>query len=89
MPAFALRQELADYFKTHHTESDTFDKVYADEINQTAKVLAAWAYNVAMLPECLARTPAIPGPGAPSRTPPSPSRQPPHPPRCRPPRKAP
>jgi len=57
VPAFALRQELADYFKTHHTESDTFDKVYPDEINQTAKVLAAWAYNVAMLPECLARTP--------------------------------
>ena len=57
VPAFALRQELADYFKTHHTESDTFDKVYPEEINQTAKVLAAWAYNVAMLPECLARTP--------------------------------
>jgi hypothetical protein len=57
VPAFALRQELADYFKTHHTESDTFDKVYADEINQTAKVLAAWAYNVAMLPDCLPRAP--------------------------------
>jgi hypothetical protein len=57
VPAFAVRQELADYFKTHHTESDTFDKVYPGDINQTAQVLAAWAYNVAMLPEKLARAP--------------------------------
>jgi carboxypeptidase Q len=58
VPAFAVRQQLADYFKTHHTESDTFDKVYPDDINQAAKVLAAWAYNVAMLPECLPRDPS-------------------------------
>jgi hypothetical protein len=44
----------------HHTESDTFEKVYADEINQGAKVLAAWAYNVAMLPERLPRDPKPP-----------------------------
>ena len=48
---------MADYRKTHHTESDTFDKVYPDEINQGAKVLAAWAYNVAMLPDILPRDP--------------------------------
>jgi carboxypeptidase Q len=57
VPAFAVVQDEAEYRKTHHTESDTFDKVYPDEINQGAKVLAAWAYNVAMLPECLARNP--------------------------------
>ena len=50
VPAFAVAQDMAEYRKTHHTESDTFDKVYPDEINQGAKVLAAWAYNVAMLP---------------------------------------
>jgi Zn-dependent M28 family amino/carboxypeptidase len=60
VPAFALVQDDAEYRKTHHTESDTFDKVYADEINQGAKVLAAWAYNVAMLPECLPRNPKPP-----------------------------
>ena len=53
----------AEYRKTHHTESDTFDKVYPDEINQGAKVLAAWAYNVAMLPEILPRIPSRPSPG--------------------------
>jgi carboxypeptidase Q len=62
VPAFALVQDSAEYFKTHHTASDTFDKVYADEINQGAKVLAAFAYNVAMLPECLPRDPHRPKP---------------------------
>jgi len=60
VPAFAVVQDEAEYRKTHHTESDTFEKVYADEINQGAKVLAAWAYNVAMLPECLPRDPKPP-----------------------------
>jgi hypothetical protein len=60
VPAFAVVQDEAEYRKTHHTESDTFDKVYTDEINQGAKVLAAWAYNVAMLPECLPRNPKPP-----------------------------
>jgi hypothetical protein len=65
-------QDPAEYRKTHHTESDTFDKVYADEVNQGAKVLAAWAYNLAMLPECLPRGPKG-GPvpfGPPTETPP-------------------
>ena len=57
VPAFAVVQDPAEYRKTHHTESDTFDKVYPDEINQGAKVLAAWAYNVAMLPSVLPRDP--------------------------------
>jgi carboxypeptidase Q len=63
VPAFAVVQDMAEYRKTHHTESDTFDKVYPDEINQGAKVLAAWAYNVAMLPEVLPRDPKPARPG--------------------------
>jgi len=60
VPAFAVVQDEAEYRKTHHTESDTFDKVYSDEINQGAKVLAAWAYNLAMLPGLLPRDPKPP-----------------------------
>jgi carboxypeptidase Q len=60
VPAFAVIQDMAEYRKTHHTESDTVDKVYPDEINQGAKVLAAWAYNVAVLPEILPRDPRPP-----------------------------
>jgi carboxypeptidase Q len=63
VPAFAVVQDAAEYRKTHHTESDTVDKVYSDEINQGAKVLAAWAYNVAMLPEILPRDPKPRQPG--------------------------
>ena len=63
VPAFAVVQDDAEYRKTHHTESDTFDKVYPDEVNQGAKVLAAWAYNVAMLPELLPRDPKPAQPG--------------------------
>jgi carboxypeptidase Q len=63
VPAFAVIQDMAEYRKTHHTESDTFDKVYPDEINQGAKVLASWAYNVAMLPEVLPRDPKPSRPG--------------------------
>jgi carboxypeptidase Q len=63
VPAFAVVQDEAEYRKTHHTESDTFDKVYPDEVNQGAKVLAAWAYSVAMLPEILPRNPKPAEPG--------------------------
>jgi carboxypeptidase Q len=63
VPAFAVVQDIAEYRKTHHTESDTVDKVYPDEVNQGAKVLAAWAYNLAMLPEILPRDPKPPQPG--------------------------
>jgi carboxypeptidase Q len=63
VPAFAVVQDAAEYRKTHHTESDTVDKVYPDEVNQGAKVLAAWAYNVAMLPEILPRDPKPRQPG--------------------------
>jgi carboxypeptidase Q len=62
VPAFAVVQDEAEYRKTHHTESDTVDKVYPDEVNQGAKVLAAWAYGVAMLPEILPRNPKTPEP---------------------------
>lgn len=59
VPAFAVVQDAAEYRKTHHTESDTFDKVYPDEVTQGAKVLAAWAYAAAMRPDLLPRDPAI------------------------------
>ena len=59
VPAFAVVQDMAEYRKTHHTPSDTFDKVYPDEVNQGAKVLAAWAYNMAMRRDLLPRDPKV------------------------------
>jgi len=60
VPGFWCAQETAEYFKTHHSQSDTFDKVWKDDINQGAQVMAAWAYSTAQLPEMLPRRPVPP-----------------------------
>jgi carboxypeptidase Q len=57
VPGFYCVQELAEYRLTHHSQSDTFDKVWKDDLNQGAEVLAAWAYNTAQLPALLPRRP--------------------------------
>jgi len=55
VPGFWCIQNMAEYSKTHHSQSDTFDKVWKDDLNQGAQVLAAWAYNTAQLPSMLPR----------------------------------
>jgi carboxypeptidase Q len=57
VPGFFCIQDRAEYNLTHHSQSDTFDKVWKDGLNQGAQVLAAWAYNTAELPAMLARRP--------------------------------
>ena len=58
VPGFFCIQEHGGIFElTHHSQSDTFDKVWKDDLNQGAQVLAAWAYNTAQLPEMLPRRP--------------------------------
>src|SRR5882724_9863441 len=57
VPGFFCIQNMAEYSKTHHSQSDTFDKVWKDDLNQGAQLLAAWAYNTAQLPSMLPRRP--------------------------------
>jgi carboxypeptidase Q len=57
VPGFWCVQDGAEYTKTHHSQSDTFDKVWKDGLDQGAQVLAAWAFNTAQLPEMLPRRP--------------------------------
>src|SRR6266851_2268234 len=57
VPGFFVVQDGAEYNLTHHSQSDTFDKVWKDELNQGAQVLATWAYNTAQLPAQLPRRP--------------------------------
>jgi len=57
VPGFLVIQDGAEYSLTHHSQSDTFDKVWKEELNQGAQVLAAWAYNTAQLPAVLPRRP--------------------------------
>lgn len=68
VPGFWCLQAVAEYRLTHHSPSDTFDKVWEDDINQGAQVLAAWAYNTANLPEMLPRRPFTPPATSPSET---------------------
>ena len=73
VPGFFCIQNGAEYAKTHHSQSDTFDKVWKDDLNQGAQVLAAWAYNTAQLPDMLPRRPVAPKPEpAPNQAPPPP-----------------
>ena len=60
VPGFYVIQEDAEYFQTHHSQSDTFDKVWKTDLEQGAQVLAAWAYNSAQLPEMLPRREVVP-----------------------------
>ena len=55
VPGFATSGTQPDYYRTHHSEADTFDKVREDGVIQATQVLAGWAYNTAQLPELLPR----------------------------------
>ena len=55
VPGFSCVGSQPDYYRTHHSQADTLDKVRDDGILQAAQVLAGWAYNTAQLPELLPR----------------------------------
>jgi Zn-dependent M28 family amino/carboxypeptidase len=58
VPGFFCVQDPAQYFETHHSQADTFDQAHEADLVEGAQVMAAWAYNVAQLPELLPRKPA-------------------------------
>jgi carboxypeptidase Q len=63
VPAFAFIQDPVEYGKTHHSQSDTFDKAMKDDLIQASSVLAVAAYNLAQLPDLLPhRIPPTPSP---------------------------
>jgi hypothetical protein len=53
VPAYFCIQSPAHYREVHHSQTDTFDKVIPNEINEGAALLAAWAWNVSEMPEAL------------------------------------
>jgi len=53
VPAYFCIQLPAHYREAHHSQTDTFDKVIPDQINEGAAFLAAWAWNVSEMPEPL------------------------------------
>jgi carboxypeptidase Q len=50
VPAYFCMQVPAQYRQAHHSQTDTFDKVIPDQVNQGAALLAAWAWNVSEMP---------------------------------------
>ena len=53
VPAYFSVQLPAHYREVHHSQTDTFDKVIPDQINEGAALLAAWAWNVSEMPPAL------------------------------------
>ena len=57
VPAFAFNQDPAEYSLTHHSQSDTFDKVRADDLKQGVCALAIMGYTAAQAPDRYPRKP--------------------------------
>lgn len=55
VPAFAFQQDITQYVKSHHSESDTFDKVDPEIVKKNAAAMAVAAYNIAMMPSLFPR----------------------------------
>jgi carboxypeptidase Q len=53
VPAYFCLQVPDHYREAHHSQTDTFDKVIPDQINEGAALLAAWAWNVSEMPPAL------------------------------------
>lgn len=53
VPAYFCLQLPDHYREAHHSQTDTFDKVVAEQINEGAAFLAAWAWNVSQMPQAL------------------------------------
>jgi hypothetical protein len=53
VPAYFCVQNPAHYREAHHSQTDTFDKVIPNEINEGAALLAAWAWNLSEMPQAL------------------------------------
>jgi hypothetical protein len=55
VPAFAVQQDMGEYFLSHHSQSDTLDKVHEADLVQGAQVLAVSAMRIANLKDMLPR----------------------------------
>jgi len=56
LPGFQFIQDPIDYWsRTHHSNEDVYDRVPPEDMKQAATILAAFAYNAAMLEEKLPR----------------------------------
>ena len=58
LPGFQFLQDPLDYgSRTHHTNEDVLDRIQPEDLKQAAVILAAFAYDAAILDEKLPRKP--------------------------------
>lgn len=58
LPAFQFIQDPIDYVtRTHHSNQDVYERLEADDLKQAATIMAAFAYNAAVLDKKLPRKP--------------------------------
>jgi hypothetical protein len=55
VPGFAVQQDMSEYMLTHHSQSDTLDKVREPDLIEGVQVMAVTALRVANLPQLLPR----------------------------------
>ena len=60
VPGFAFKQDPAEYYLTHHSQSDTLDKAREPDLIQGAQVMSLTAMRIANLPELLTREKRLP-----------------------------
>lgn len=60
VPGFAFRQDPAEYYLTHHSQSDTLDKAREPDLIQGAQVMTLTAMRIANLPDLLTREKKLP-----------------------------
>ena len=50
LPGFEFMQDPIEYMtRSHHSNQDVFDRVPEDDLKQAAVIMAAFAYNAAMM----------------------------------------
>ena len=58
IPGFQFIQDPLEYeTRTHHSNMDTYDHLFMDDMKQAAVIVAAFVYNTAMRNELLPRKP--------------------------------
>lgn len=58
LPGFQFIQDPLDYStRTHHSNEDVFDRIQPDDLKQASVILAAFAYQAAMMEEKFPRKP--------------------------------
>jgi hypothetical protein len=56
LPGFQFIQDEIEYSTmTHHSNQDVFDRIQADDLKQASTIMAAFAYQTAMMDEMMPR----------------------------------